>query len=81
VRVCTTILVYAQTRRSSWCARCARFGSGSWTAKAAHFGDVLGYAVRRFFPRRGVPSKLLYDALPPDAEVLPCARGEGYSEL
>jgi len=35
----------------------------SRTAKAAHFGDVLGYAVWRFFPRRGVPSKLVDDAL------------------
>lgn len=30
---------------------------------AAHFGDVLGYAGWRFFPRRGTASKLLEEAL------------------
>lgn len=31
--------------------------------KAAHFGDVLGYAVWRFFPRRGDARKLLSEGL------------------
>lgn len=30
---------------------------------AAHFGDVLGYATWRFFPRRGTASKLLSEGL------------------
>jgi hypothetical protein len=34
-------------------------GKPSRRANAAHFGDVLGYAVWRFFPRRGNAKKLL----------------------
>jgi hypothetical protein len=36
-------------------------GKPSRSQKAAHFGDVLGYAVWRFFPRRGQAGKLLAD--------------------
>jgi hypothetical protein len=34
-------------------------GKPSRNQKAAHFGDVFGYAVWRFFPRRGAAKKLL----------------------
>jgi hypothetical protein len=57
-----------------------KHGKPSRTSKAAHFGDVFGYAVWRFFPRRGVPSKLI-DELLPRTEVLKRERGEGYSDL
>jgi hypothetical protein len=46
-------------------------GRPSRTEKAAHFGDVLGYAVWRFFPRRGAAKKLL------DSEALPREQTEG----
>jgi hypothetical protein len=50
-------------------------GRPSRTEKAAHFGDVLGYAVWRFFPRRGDAKKLL------ESEALPRAQTEGFREL
>jgi len=49
-------------------------GKPSRSAKEAHFGDVLGYLVWRFFPRRGSVSKLL-------SEALPRTRSEGFDEL
>jgi hypothetical protein len=73
-RKCPNAIESARTWRT-------KNGKPSRTAKAAHFGDVFGYAVWRLFPRRGVPSKLLDDALPPDAEVLTRDRGEGYGGL
>jgi hypothetical protein len=33
-------------------------------SNAAHFGDVLGYLVWRFFPRRGSTSKMVSEAMP-----------------
>jgi hypothetical protein len=35
----------------------------SRTSNMAHFGDVLGYLVWRFFPRRGSPSKMVSEAM------------------
>lgn len=49
-------------------------GKPSRTAQEAHFGDVLGYLVWRFFPRRGSADKLL-------SEALPRKRVDGFDEL
>lgn len=49
-------------------------GKPSRSSRAAHFGDVLGYLVWRFFPRRGSASKLL-------SEALPRKRSDGFDEL
>ena len=49
-------------------------GKPSRTAQEAHFGDVLGYLVWRFFPRRGSADQLL-------SEALPRKRVEGFDEL
>ena len=37
-------------------------GKPSRNQRAAHFGDVFGYAVWRFFPRRGNAKKLLHES-------------------
>ena len=50
-------------------------GRPSRDQKAAHFGDVVGHAVWRFFPRRGAAKKLL------ESEGLPRAQTEGFREL
>jgi hypothetical protein len=50
-------------------------GRPSRDQKAAHFGDVVGYAAWRFFPRRGDAKKLL------ESEALPRAQTEGFREL
>lgn len=49
-------------------------GRPSRNQRAAHFGDVAGYAVWRFFPRRGSASKML-------SETLPRQRAAGYDDL
>lgn len=38
-------------------------GKPSRNARAAHFGDILGYFVWRFFPRRGTASAMLSEGL------------------
>lgn len=43
--------------------RMAKTGKPDRRGDAAHFGDVLGYAGWRFFPRRGSASRLLEQAL------------------
>jgi hypothetical protein len=49
-------------------------GKPSRRQDAAHFGDVIGYCVWRFFPRRGDAGKLL-------SEGLERERTEGFREL
>jgi len=53
----------------------AKNGKPSRYSKSAHFGDVVGYACWRFFPRRGTASKLL------QSEVLTRPRAEGYERI
>jgi len=50
-------------------------GKPSRDSKAAHFGDVFGYAVWRFFPRRGDAGKLLA------SEGITRDQTEGFREL
>jgi hypothetical protein len=50
-------------------------GKPSRDQKAAHFGDVLGYCVWRFFPRRGDARKLL------ESEGLAREHAEGFGEF
>ena len=50
-------------------------GRPSRDQKAAHFGDVVGYAVWRYFPRRGDAKKLL------ESEALPREHTEGFAQL
>lgn len=50
-------------------------GKPSRDQKAAHFGDVLGYAIWRFFPRRGAARKLL------ESESISRDHTEGFADL
>jgi hypothetical protein len=50
-------------------------GKPSRSQKAAHFGDVLGYAVWRFFPRRGNAKALLSEGVNRERGELGAAGG------